>query len=111
MTLVLENRVELTCEYDANDDTLYAWVGDSPRPAITYETDDGHLVRLDPETKEFVGVTIFDWEARWADQPIRLVWEAEVEQRSPWIPWIARKRRERVEESRFLHREAERIGV
>ena len=77
MTLYLESRIELACEYDAENDVLHAWVGDKPRPAISnesiiYESDDGHLIRLDPETKEFVGVTIFDFQARWAEQPICL---------------------------------------
>lgn len=104
MTLTLEARVELNCEYDADDDTLYAWVGESPREAVTYETDEGHLVRLDPQTKAFVGVTIFDYHARWAEKPIELEWEFEIEQPVPWIPWIARKRRESVSEHRVLLR-------
>jgi uncharacterized protein YuzE len=104
MVLVLETRVELQCEYDAEADTLYAWTGDKPRAAITYETDEGHLIRLDPDTKEFVGVTIFDFRASWQDKPICLDWEVEVEQRQPWIPWIARRRREHVKERRVLHR-------
>jgi hypothetical protein len=72
VSLLLENSLELTFEYDADEDTLFAWVGSEPRPAITYETDEGHLVRLDPETKEFVGVTIRDYKARWADEPISI---------------------------------------
>lgn len=102
MSLLLESSLELTFEYDADEDTLFAWVGDQPRPAITYETEDGHLVRLDPDTKEFVGVTIRDYEARWANQPITLAWEADVEEPVPWIPRIARKRRSRVAERRVL---------
>ena len=104
MSLVLEHQVKLSCEYDEDDDTLYAWIGEKPREAITYETKDGHLVRLDPETKEFVGVTIFDFEAKWSDEGIALEWEAEVEQSVPWIPSIARKRRETIAERRVLHR-------
>lgn len=73
--LVLESQIELNCEYDEDDDTLYAWVGEKPREAITYETEQGHLVRLDPETKEFVGVTIFDFHGRWANDGITLEWE------------------------------------
>lgn len=70
--LVLESQITLTCEYDAEDDTLYAWVGDGPQPAITFETDEGHLIRLDPETKEFIGVTIFDFQERWSTEPIQV---------------------------------------
>jgi uncharacterized protein DUF2283 len=58
----------LKSEYDEVEDILYLWVGDQERPAITYETDDGHLVRLDPETDEFVGVTILDYRERWERQ-------------------------------------------
>lgn len=102
MSLVLESSLDLTFEYDAEDDTLYAWVGEKPRPAITYETDDGHLVRLDPDSKEFVGVTIFDFESRWSGREISLSWEVEIEQPVPWIPRLARKRRERKAERRVL---------
>lgn len=105
MSLLLESSLELTFEYDAGEDTLYAWVGSEPRPAVTYETDDGHLIRLDPETKEFVGVTIRDYEERWAELPITLSWETEVEQPVPWIRWIARKRRSRVAERRVLRKD------
>jgi hypothetical protein len=97
--------MELTFEYDAEEDTLYAWVGDGPQPAITYETDEGHLVRLDPDTKAFVGVTIFDFQARWSDEPISLSWNVEIEKSIPWIPRLSRKRRERIQETRLLHRD------
>lgn len=104
MTLFLEDRVELSCEYDAADDTLYAWVGEKPTAAITYETDEGHLVRLDPETKELVGITIFDWEARWAREPITIHWQVEIEEPAPtWLPF-ARKRRAVIPRERVLHR-------
>ena len=73
MSLVLRSQTELNYEYDQDDDTLYAWVGESPSEAITYETDEGHLVRLNPETREFVGVTIFDYHAKW-DAEITLEW-------------------------------------
>ena len=104
MTLVLENQIELACEYDADDDTLYAWVGERPSAAITYETDEGHLVRLDPATGEFVGVTVFEFNERWADTPIALHWEVEVERVVPWLPFFPRKRKERVAGQRVLHR-------
>jgi len=102
VTLVLEQRLELSCEYDADEDVMYAWVGERPRAAITYETSEGHLVRLDPETKEFVGVTIFEYEAQWADKPLNLAWESEVERSIPWIPLISRKQRTRVAERGIL---------
>jgi hypothetical protein len=37
-------------------DVLYLWV-DSPCSAVSCETSQGHLVQLDPETREFVGVS------------------------------------------------------
>ncbi len=101
-TFVLETQIELSAEYDSEEDILYAWVGGEPREAVTYETNEGHLVRLDPETNELVGVTIFDFQARWADRPITLEWETVVERPVPWIPRIARKR-ERVAERRVFH--------
>jgi uncharacterized protein YuzE len=51
-------------DYDEEADVLYLWV-ESPCPAVTYETSHGHLVQLDPETREFVGVAIVDYRARW----------------------------------------------
>jgi uncharacterized protein YuzE len=75
MVLVLEDRITLNCEYDRDADILYAWVGETPSEAVTYETDEGHLVRLDPDTRQFVGVTIFDYEARWKGTDISLDWE------------------------------------
>lgn len=102
MALVLENSLELNLEYDEEDDVLYAWVGEKPTAAITYETDEGHLVRLDPESKEFVGVTIYDYRAKWDDLPISIAWEVDVEEAVPWISKIARKRKSRVSEHRVL---------
>jgi uncharacterized protein YuzE len=66
MTFRLDG-VPLSAEYDKEQDVLYLWTGEKPREAVTYETEDGHLVRLDPETREFVGVTILDFQARWAE--------------------------------------------
>lgn len=76
MSLVLKSQITLNYEYDEDDDTLYAWVGQSPSEAITYETDEGYLIRLDPETREFVGVTIFDYHAK-QDEEISLEWDDE----------------------------------
>lgn len=65
MTFQLDGE-PLNAEYDEQEDILYLWTGDEPQDALTYETTDGHLVRLDPQTREFVGVTILDYHARWA---------------------------------------------
>jgi uncharacterized protein YuzE len=70
MTFAIDGKF-LTSDYDEDADILYLWV-EGPRPAVTYETRDGHLVQLDPETREFVGVAIIDYKARWEGQEIRV---------------------------------------
>lgn len=47
------------CKYDEEDDVLYLSVS-APQPAITWESPEGALVRLDPETREVIGLTILD---------------------------------------------------
>lgn len=68
MTFTLDGKF-LTADYDDEADILYLWVED-PCPAVTYETSQGHLVQLDPDTREFVGVTIIDYKARWEGSEI-----------------------------------------
>ncbi len=63
MTFALDGKF-LTSDYDDVADVLYLWV-EEPRAAVTYETTQGHLVQLDPDTREFVGVMILDFKARW----------------------------------------------
>ena len=63
MTFTLDGT-PLTSDYDEVEDILYLWV-DGPQPAVTFETGDGHLVHLDPERREVVGVTIVDYRRRW----------------------------------------------
>ncbi len=70
MTFALDGKF-LTSDYDEDADILFLWVNE-PQPAVTYETSDGHLVQLDPETREFVGVAIVDFEARWRGQAITI---------------------------------------
>lgn len=65
MTFALDGKF-LTSDYDADADVLYLWVKE-PCAAVTYETSQGHLVQLDPETRQFVGVAIVDYKARWED--------------------------------------------
>ncbi len=45
------------CSYDAEADIAYLSVGE-PKEAISWESPEGHLVRLDPDTDELVGVTL-----------------------------------------------------
>jgi hypothetical protein len=68
MTFALDGQ-SLTPDYDEVADVLYLWV-DEPRAAITYETSQGHLVQLDPDTREFVGIAILDYKASWEDKEI-----------------------------------------
>jgi uncharacterized protein YuzE len=56
-------------DYDEVADILYLWVNE-PQKAVTYESSEGHLVQLDPETREFVGVAIVDYKAAWEGQTI-----------------------------------------
>jgi hypothetical protein len=59
---VLDGKT-LTPDYDEAEDILNLWV-EGPRPAVTYETSEGHLVQLDPESREFIGLAIVDFDAR-----------------------------------------------
>lgn len=63
---LLNGHEELACSYDSDADVLYLWRGERARPAVSVSTSDGHLVRLDIETYDFVGVTIFEWRQKWA---------------------------------------------
>lgn len=65
------NDQKLKDEYDEHDDILYLWI-DGPQVAVTYHTRDGHLVHLDPETRELVGITVMDYSARWKGRPIHI---------------------------------------
>jgi uncharacterized protein YuzE len=69
VTFQLDGR-PLVSDYDEEADILYLWT-EGPRPSVTYEDDDGHLVQLDPDTREFVGVMIVDFKARWDGREIR----------------------------------------
>ena len=68
MTFKLDDRL-LIADYDEEEDILYLWVDDR-RSAVTYESDEGHLVQLDADTREFIGVTIVDYKARWEGKSI-----------------------------------------
>jgi uncharacterized protein YuzE len=54
--------------YDRDADVLYGSIG-SPRPADTYEEEEGLLLRKDPKSQELVGVTILDYEAHFRQLP------------------------------------------
>lgn len=62
----------LAPDYDEVEDILYLWVNGGPEPAVTFESSEGHLVQLHPETRELVGVAIIDYRARWQGKSVTL---------------------------------------
>ncbi len=58
-----------TTSYDERGDVLYLGVG-PPSEALTWESPEGHLVRLDPDTPEVVGLTVLCFAGRKARGPI-----------------------------------------
>jgi hypothetical protein len=71
----------LISDYDEAADILYLWTEPGPRPAVTYEDDSGVLVQLDPETREFVGVMLVDYEVRWKEEKSIAVQVPRIEER------------------------------
>jgi len=63
-----EKELELKISYDPKGDVLYCSFGD-PREAISTETDDGVIIRLDPNTEDVVGVTVLDFSKRFQERP------------------------------------------
>lgn len=90
------SRTDLAWDYDEDEDIMYSWLPPEPHPhGVGYETPDGHLVLLDPETNELVGVTIFDFRSRWGGGRDLITLEWEVPERN--LLGIKRDRRvERV---------------
>lgn len=69
MAFVINGNPVGTTDYDEIADILYLWV-EAPCPAVTYQTAEGHLVQLDPESRTLVGVAIVDYRATWEGQTI-----------------------------------------
>lgn len=63
-----QKELELKISYDTKSDVLYCSFGD-PRDAISVETDDGVVIRLDPQTQDVVGVTVLDFSKRFIERP------------------------------------------
>jgi uncharacterized protein YuzE len=59
------------CSYDPESDVAYLSVGE-PRVAITSESPEGHLLRLDPDTDELVGVTFLHVRQRLGAGPVTI---------------------------------------
>lgn len=71
----LDGEELLGADYDDEADVLYLWRGDAPREAVGLTTPDGNVVRLDEETGEVVGFTIFNWLGLWTDVGGAIVFE------------------------------------
>lgn len=67
LNYLLDGEEQLGASYDEQADVLYLWRGDEPREAFTLNSEEGYLVRLDPESFEIVGFTIFDFCRRWQE--------------------------------------------
>lgn len=65
---LLDGKETLNASYDEQADILYLWRGEESREAVTLNSDEGYLVRLDPETCKIVGFTIFDFCRRWQQE-------------------------------------------
>jgi hypothetical protein len=66
-TYTLDDGTPLTAQYDEANDAFNLWL-DKPRPSRRHETADGHLVHLDPYSREFLGLTVPFFESRWRRQ-------------------------------------------
>ena len=69
----LDGAEPLGFDYDDEADVLYLWRGDEPREAVGLTTPESHVARLDEETGEIVGFTIFNWLAEWEKRPYRRI--------------------------------------
>jgi hypothetical protein len=70
---------DFTFEYDREEDILYVAVAGHSigEPAVTVETEAGHLVRLDPESGEFIGAEVPAYKARWEGRDLAFEWTRE----------------------------------
>ena len=72
LNYLLDGEEKLGASYDEQADILYLWRGDEPKEAVSLNSEEGFLVRLDPESYEILGFTIFDFCRRWqADDHVR----------------------------------------
>jgi uncharacterized protein YuzE len=73
--------IPLISDYDEEADILYLWTEPGARPAVTHEDDSGVLVQLDPDTREFIGLMLVDYETRWKSETRIVVPIPRIEQR------------------------------
>jgi uncharacterized protein YuzE len=62
-TLKIPERTNSVIHYDAEADVLYISFGE-PKPAEGLDIGDSTILRVNPETEEIVGLTIFDFSKR-----------------------------------------------
>jgi uncharacterized protein YuzE len=60
---ILEKEERLSWEYDDEADVLYISIGE-PRPAEGIDIGEGTIIRIDPKTKEVVGLTLLSLSKR-----------------------------------------------
>ena len=80
------------CSYDAESDVAYLSIG-APREAIVWESPEGHLLRLDPNTDELVGITFLHLSERIHSGGLRITFpeyvipgpgDSTAQSREPW---------------------------
>lgn len=67
LNFLLDGKEQLGASYDERADVLYLWRGERAQEAVTLNSEEGYLVRLDPESYAIVGFTIFDFCRRWQE--------------------------------------------
>jgi hypothetical protein len=68
LNYLLDGTEALGASYDEQADVLYLWRGKTSQEAVTLTSEEGYLVRLDPESYAIVGFTIFDFCRRWQEE-------------------------------------------
>jgi uncharacterized protein YuzE len=63
-----QQGVGIQCDYQPDVDLLFAWIGE-PQSARNIEVEDGIYVRVNPETREVVGIEVLDCAARFHQDP------------------------------------------
>lgn len=63
-----QQGVGIQCDYQPDVDLLFAWIGE-PQAARNVEVEDGIYVRVNPETREVVGIEVVDCAARFHQDP------------------------------------------
>ena len=67
LSYLLDVKEVLGSSYDEVADVLYLWRSEKPAEGVSLTSEEGHLVRFDPESFELVGFTIYDFHRRWQE--------------------------------------------